>query len=177
MPVVVRNTKGGPTVHSIPEEKIEIVWAGAGDPNGEDVQEVPDDVASRVAFRKAIQSGTFVVVTQEEANASFEAQTEAIRAKEAADLNRATTSIDLAANNDLVSLPCQGPGGRGTGQCGSPVPVRESARGDAPVLCQQHTGLASEFIQVEGEQMIEKGDRLEPEKIWVRPTLGEREIR
>ena len=177
MPVVVRNTKTGPSVFSIPEEKVEIVWGGAGDPTGEDVQEVPDAVASKTAFRKAVQRGIFVVVTQEEADASFDAQAEAARTKDADAATRAKTSIDMAANNDLLSFPCQGPDGRGNGLCGNPVPVRESERGSAPVLCPQHTGLAGEFIEVETDKMIDKGDRLESEKIWVRPTLAERETR
>ena len=175
MPVAVRNTKTGPTVFSIPEDKIEIEWQGAGDPEGRDIQEVPDAVLQDTRFRRAIAKGVLARVSDEEARAALDHQIQSAHDREAAAAAQAVSTIDQAANNDLVSLPCQGPGGRGTGECGTPVPVRESKKGDAPVLCPQHEGLVGEFAQVQTGQMIDKGATLEPETVWVRSVMGRRE--
>lgn len=61
MPVLVRNTETGPSVFSDTAKNIAIEWQGAGDPDGEDVQNVPDEVIDNVNFLKALQRGIFVV--------------------------------------------------------------------------------------------------------------------
>lgn len=61
MPVLVRNTEEGPSVFSDPAKNIAIEWQGKGDPSGEDVQHVPDEVIDNVNFLKALQRGIFVV--------------------------------------------------------------------------------------------------------------------
>lgn len=61
MPVLVRNSEKGPSVFSDPSANIAIEWQGAGDPNGEDVQHVPDSLIDNVNFLKALQRGIFVV--------------------------------------------------------------------------------------------------------------------
>lgn len=175
MPVAVRNTKTGPTIFTIPEDKVEIEWQGAGDPEGGDIQEVPDDVVSNVRFRRAISRGILSIVDDEQAQVAYDRQVQSYGEREAVAAAQAVSVIDQAANNDLVSLPCQGPGGRGTGECGVAVPVREAKRDDAPVLCPQHESLRGEFTQIETGKLIDKGDALEPERKWVRATMGRRE--
>lgn len=61
MPVLVRNAEKGPSVFSDPSKNIAIEWQGAGDPSGEDLQQVPDEVLDNVNFLKALNRGIFVV--------------------------------------------------------------------------------------------------------------------
>lgn len=177
MPVAVRNLKTGPTVFSIleGENKIQVEWKGKGDPYGEDVQEVPDSLLEDTRFRRALTRGVLERVDREEADGFIARQSQGAREREDAAAQAAVQAIDPAANNDLVSLPCQGPNERGTGECGAPVPTREKDKGDAPVLCSQHESLAFQFVQVPTGQMVDKGDSLVPEQHWVRSVLGERE--
>lgn len=74
MPVLVRNTEKGPTVFSDISKNIAIEWQGAGDPNGEDVQHVPDEVTDNVNFLKSLQRGIFVI---EEASPEMKARLDA----------------------------------------------------------------------------------------------------
>ena len=61
MPLLVRNTENGPSVFSDISKNIAIEWAGSGDPNGEDVQHVPDDLIDNVNFLKAVNRGIFKI--------------------------------------------------------------------------------------------------------------------
>ena len=62
MPTLVRNLERGPAVFSDPPSNIAMEWQGRGDPNGLDVQPVPDALIENVNFLKAIQAGVFEVV-------------------------------------------------------------------------------------------------------------------
>lgn len=80
MPALVRNTEKGPAVFSDISKNIAIEWQGAGDPNGEDVQHVPDEVIENVNFLKSLHRGIFVVEqASEEMKAHLDKQVAAYR--------------------------------------------------------------------------------------------------
>jgi hypothetical protein len=150
--VLVRNTQKGPTVFSDPTANVAIEWQGAGDPNGEDVQQVPVAVTESVAFVKSLRRGIFAIESADQATLdALDAQTRAFQDRTTAAAQQALGVIDQQANNDLITVPCIGPADRGTGACGQPVPVREKQRLDKPPLCSRHEALSSQFILVEGE--------------------------
>lgn len=174
MPVAVRNEEGGPTVFSIPEDNIQIEWQGKGDPQGGDVQYVPDALLTNVQFDKVVRHGILVVVKDESAaQDAIDKQSTAYRDRAEAAASAATASIEQAANNDLVQATCIGPSNRGQGECGEPVAVREKdlRTNDAPVLCSRHASLAPQYARVETDQMIESGDSLVPVTKWVRSQV------
>jgi len=175
MPVMVRNLKDGPTVFSIPEKRIEIEWQGKGDPTGADVQGVPDEVLESTYFQRALRRGVFETITDLAAEDALNQQNDSFAAREAVERANSVAAIDPEAHNDILSLPCQGPSGRGSGLCTQPVAVKESKVDEAPVLCPQHDSLASEFVQSETGQMKDTGSSLEPVKVWTRVILGARE--
>ena len=56
----VRNTQPGPTVFD--EGGYEVIWQGKGDPTGEDVQVVPEEMAESFAFQRSLHRGIFEVL-------------------------------------------------------------------------------------------------------------------
>jgi hypothetical protein len=98
----------------------------------------------------------------EKQNASWTARSEAAAAK-------ATEAIDHDANNDLVSVPCVGPDGKG-GKCGNDVTVRDATKDDKPPLCNIHADLAGEYVAEELGVVDGK-----TQKGWARVTIGARE--
>lgn len=174
MPVAVRNQESGPTVFSIPEDNLQVEWQGRGDPEGGDVQYVPDSLLTNVQFDKVVRRGILQVIGDEaSANEAIDKQAAAYRGRADAAAAEAVASIEQAADNDLVQAPCIGPSNRGQGECGEPVPVREKdlRNNDAPVLCSRHVSLAPQYARIETDQMIESGDSLVPVTKWVRSQV------
>lgn len=176
MPVTLRNTRRGPLAFSVPTERgtRRYIWAGAGDPSGGDIQEIPNDLMQDVQIRKVVARGFLVEEDEAAGRAAQQKQIDAAEARREQAASFVMDTLDPAANHDLVSVPCQGPNGRGTADCGAPVPVREADKGKAPALCPQHEALASQFIQVPTGEMVQVGDALVAEQRWVRPTVESR---
>lgn len=171
VPVLVRNTEGGPTVLSDLKSKEYVEWAGANDPNGADVQPVPEEFLNNVNFLRCVQRGILVIENPEdnpEVTAAIERQNAAWQARREQAKKNAEATIDHQANNDLVSVQCVGPGGRG-GQCENTVPVKDKQRADKPPLCSTHESLAPQYVRndnVEGDSTVHE---------WKRVTLTARE--
>ena len=175
MPVALRNTRRGPAVFSIPGERhLNFTWAGRGDATGADVIEIPDELIEHVQIRKMLSIGVLERVSAGDALEAASQQEAASRQRLAESSAPPTDVIERKQNNDLVSVPCQGPNSRGTGACGLPVPVRESARGDAPALCPAHSSLAPKFIEVDTGEFDTTSDVPRPIKSWVLPSTPQR---
>jgi hypothetical protein len=171
MPFAVRNTEAGPAVFSDLTKNIQIEWAGAGDEDGNDIQQVPDELAEHVNFLRAVQKGIFVVEEAPEAvQTALARQSSAWKRKRDQDATATQEAISQDANNDLVTVPCIGPG-RGGGQCGDAVVVKEKTRGDRPPLCERHKGLAGEYVMTETDQIL-NGRAV---KQWSRAGMAPRE--
>lgn len=171
--VIARNTKPNVVVLSSDPKGTEYVeWQPAGDPNGGDIQVVPETIANLVAFLRLEQRGIIVRVDSA-ADAVFG---EAVTKQNAAFEQRAGGAaaqteqvMDPEAKNDLLSLPCVGPDSRGQGRCGVEVPVREATKDERPPLCNSHEHLAPQYVPMqeqEGTATVTK---------WTRVTLGDRE--
>lgn len=174
MPVLVRNTEAGPTCFSDLDKKIAIEWQGKDDPNGEDIQHVPDVIVTEnVNFLKMLQRGVFEIVeASPETQEAIARQAAAWRERRGASEQSTADAIDRQAENDFVSVPCIGPSPRGVGECGEPVPVREKARDAKPPLCSTHQNLASEYVHSEGEFDNQLGHG---KRKWERIPVGTRE--
>jgi len=171
--VWVRNTQRGPTVFTDSMSKVQIEWAGADDPSGNDVQQVPASVVNHVQFMRHVQKGIFAVEgASPEIEAILARQTGAFRARQAEADAAIKATIVEETHNDIIVIPCVGPSGRGkTGQCGEDVPVREKQRNEAPPLCGKHLDLKAQYVP-ESTEEIRDG---EPVMKWVRTTLAPRE--
>lgn len=172
MPFAVRNLEPGRAVFSDLTKNIALEWAGAGDLDGNDIQQVPDELADNVNFLRALQKGLFKV---EEAPAALkealEKQTASWTRKREQQETLTKESISEEANNDLITTPCIGPGARG-GQCGEGVVVKEKTMGEKPPLCDKHRGLAAEYVMTETDKIVNG----KAQKTWSRAGLAVREV-
>lgn len=175
MPVLVKNTEVGPLVFSDVKANISLEWAGAGDPNGEDLQQVPDEmVTQNTQFIKLVNRGLLVIEEAPEAvREAMERQQSSYEARRNAESTKASASIDQQANNDLITKPCVGPNNRGQGECGEFVPVREKDSDEKPPLCPRHQNLAGQFILTETDDFNNETGKAV--KKWERMGLGPRD--
>lgn len=170
--VVARNTGARHVVLSSDAKGSDFVeWAGKDDPNGNDVQMVPESIANSVPFIKACQRGLLVVDNLDENEAlqqAIQRQNQAFTERTQKNAEAALNHIDEQANNDLISLPCVGPGER-SGQCGQDVPVRDRQKDEKPPLCSRHEGLKDQFVPSE--------DFVDQKRVvkWVRTSMGPRQ--
>jgi hypothetical protein len=171
-PVMVRNTEGGPTVLSDLRTKEYVEWQGANDPNGGDVQAVPEEFLNNVNFMRAVQRGILVIENPEDNPEIAEAiakQNAAWSARRERAQQTAQESIVEEANNDIVTTQCVGPGSRPDGKCPNTVSVKEKVKADKPPLCAQHESLAPQYVRSDNVS----GDTTS--HVWTRVTMTERE--
>jgi hypothetical protein len=158
-PILVRNTKLGPTVFCDAKSGEEITWGGANDPMGNDIQPVSEDLLKSSEFLRSLSRGTFVVDSApEDVTAALEGhlkspallrQAASWSAQQEAERNTAIETVDHKANNDIVTVACIGPDARGAGECGEQVAVKDTAKGEKAPLCPKHTALAGQFVPTE----------------------------
>jgi hypothetical protein len=159
-PILVRNNKSGPTVFAEGTDNgAEVVWGGANDPTGSDVQPVPERFLANNDFLRALSRETFTI---ESANPdlieqlaahlnspALKAQAAAFKQSQAAQSVASVEVIEDKAQNEIATAPCIGPSARGTGTCGTLVPFKESDKGNKPALCNSHESLASQYVPTE----------------------------
>lgn len=171
MTVLVRNTKSGPTtfsdLHQPNGGQIEVRWAGAGDPMGEDIQQVPDALMENIPFLNALDRGALQVVPPEELAQAQAARATGTAARRAADAQTSATVMDTVVPevlNEAVMLGCIGPNNRGLGTCDVQVPVPMSARDTTPPLCASHASLAG--MCVPSEHPTQRNEDGTPVTVW-----------
>lgn len=169
-PMMVRNTRPGPTVHTFGDQQV--TWNGAGDPDGLDIQPVTADLANSVTFRQSMARGIFVEVDDEaEIEAAISQHRDEWANRDERQSNAGQEAIEQVQDNDYLMLTCLGPAGKSGNLCGADVSVKSSKVAEAPPLCKAHKPLASQFLSEE-TGVIKNG---KPEIKWTRSRLGARE--
>lgn len=103
MPVLVRNNEKGPSVFSDPTRDIAIEWQGSGDPNGEDVQHVPNELVENVSFLRALQRGIFTVVEADpDIQDRLDKQVKAYQQRRAASEQAGEASLDRQSERTVA---------------------------------------------------------------------------
>lgn len=179
MPVLVRNAQRGPTVFSDESTKQAFEWGGAGDPTGNDVQQVPESLLENVAFLRAINRGVLVVEQapphiQESLSqhaAPLATQSTAWQDKQAQAMQEARAAIAEEVQEDLVQVTCVGPATRGDGACDQPIAVKDRTRNEKPPLCNQHAHLEPQYVMTHAEEL---GDDGQPVILWTRAQIDSR---
>jgi hypothetical protein len=170
--VVARNLMDGVTVLASDVKGTHSVeWGALGDPSGDDVQFVPQEVMESVAFRRALARNVIELIEDEsdpEVTSALARQVDAFKRRQEGAKEEVEVTIDRPTSRDHVSTFCVGPDTRDQGKCGEPVAISEKKLKDTPPLCNRHKHLASQYVPeaVKGQE-----DRTE----WVRVTLGPRE--
>jgi len=134
MPTLVRNTEKGPTVFSDISKNIAIEWQGAGDPNGEDVQHVPDEVIENVNFLKSLRRGIFVVEEASDAmKAHLAKQVDAYRSRRDSADEAGQEVLDRRSERTVASAVISETGKVVNGKAEeTTIPVVMEARQQAP---------------------------------------------
>lgn len=174
MPVqMFRNHQAGPTVLSSDPKGTEYVeWQGYGDPNGEDIQPVSENLQGLPQFMRCVRRGILSHIKDDDPilGGALDAQQAHWDSRMNQTSEAAAAAIDHQANNDIVTVTCVGPNSRGGGgQCGADVNVRDNVKNEKVPLCNMHQDLAPQYVP---EDTIMNG---KPVKTWTRVTMGARE--
>lgn len=142
-----------------------VEWQAKGDPSGADVQIIPESIQRSAQFQRLLQKGIVIEISQEDAYGAVERQNLDFAERTKAASERIQETITHETNRDILSLPCVGPDARNEGKCGIEIPVTQATKDDQPPLCNQHIGLASQYVPTD----------LDTGRTWTRAGLGPRE--
>jgi hypothetical protein len=149
--VVVRNnTKGVLVIASDPKRTHEVTFGAKGSPDGEDYQHMPEEILRIPAFARQLAIGTLSVVEGEDnplVTAAIKHQADGYWKRAKQDADEALSVLDHEPDGDYLAIPCIGPGTRAGATCGTEVPVKASAAGAQPPLCDAHAGLAERAVR------------------------------
>ena len=149
--VMCQNQMPGPTVIAADAKRnYETVFAGKDDPDGNDVQPIPESLLRTIAFQRALRQGVLLVVEGTDHPVVVQAmsrQTDAFRNRMQAQETAARESIDQPSENDILVVICIGPGTREGTPCGDQVPVKSKDAASRPPLCGKHTQLSDRCVK------------------------------
>jgi hypothetical protein len=160
--VMCQNQMAGPTVIAGDAKRnYEVVFGGKGDPDGNDVQPIPEALLRTIAFQRAISRGVLLVIEGDDhpvvqqalarANDSFAKR---MKAQDTA----SREVLDSPAQDDIIVVNCIGPGSRKGAVCGDQVPLSGKDSGKPP-LCDRHKGLSGHCVKRgDGPWTLEEGD-------------------
>jgi hypothetical protein len=160
--VMCQNQMAGPTIIAADAKRnYEVVFGGKGDPDGNDVQPIPEALLRTIQFQRAISRGVLVViegadhpVVQQALARQSDAFAKRMKAQQVADRE----VLDAPADNEITVLNCIGPGSREGAVCGEQVPQRHGDTGKPP-LCDRHKGLANHCVKRgDGPWTLESGN-------------------
>lgn len=148
--VMCQNQMEGPTVIAADAKRnYEVNFGRKGDPDGEDVQPIPEALLHTIAFQRAISRGILRViegedhpVVQQALSRQSDAFAKRMKAQQVADRE----VLDAPAAADIVVLNCIGPGTRQGAVCGEQVPQRSGDTGKPP-LCDRHASLKDRCLK------------------------------
>ena len=160
--VMCANQMSGPTVIAADAKRnYEVVFGGKDDPDGNDVQPIPEALLRTIAFQRAISRGVLKVVEGADHPVVLQALARqsdsfARRMKEQQLADREV--LDAPAAADIIVVNCIGPGSREGAVCGEQVPLRNGDAGKPP-LCDRHQGLSDHCVKRgDGPWALERGD-------------------
>lgn len=160
--VMCANQMSGPTVIAADAKRnYEVMFAGKGSPDGEDVQPIPETLLNTIQFRRAISRGVLRVIEGEDhpiVQAALARQTDAFAKRMAAQDVADREVMDSPGRADIVVVACIGPGTRDGAVCGEQVPQRQDGPGSPP-LCDRHQALKDRCVKRgDGPWVLETDD-------------------
>lgn len=160
--VMCQNQMSGPTVIAADAKRnYEVVFGGKDDPDGNDVQPIPDTLLRTIAFQRAISKGVLKVIEGAEhpvVQQALSRQTDAFAKRMKAQQLADREVLDAPAAADILVVNCIGPGSRKGAVCGEQVPQRHGESGKPP-LCDRHVMLSDRCVKRgDGPWVLEAGD-------------------
>lgn len=110
MPVLVRNNEGGPTVYTHKPSGTALEWAGRGDRDGGDVQEVEEDILKTSDIARCLRKGVLSIVDGAEAQASLAQHEVAHRATVQAERDAVDKVVDTTSDQPVAQVQIDGKG-------------------------------------------------------------------
>lgn len=154
MPFALKNRL--PTLQIVlPYNQRPFTWQPVGDPGGEDVQVIPDELRNDVSLIKAVKLGNLEMVEDESTiEAAYTQQREATQARATAqDQQIQSHLVQQSATAEMVGLSCiasrlNRPGVR----CDVPVVLPLAQKDSRPPLCPEHIGQAPQYVRTQDGQ-------------------------
>ncbi len=149
--VMCQNQMSGPTVIAADAKRnYETIFAGKDDPDGNDVQPIPDALLRTISFQQALRKGVLKVIEGEDHPVVVQAmsrQTSAFRDRLKAQETAAREVIDSPSEDDILVVVCIGPGSREDSPCGEQVPLKAKDAAARPPLCDRHRQLSDRCVK------------------------------
>lgn len=166
-PVVVSNQLPGIVTFTDENTRINITWAGKGDPNGGDVKEVSPVILANPQFREQVLREIFHIEAGPDVlQRALDLQRAHWQSRQLA-LSSASAEIEKAQDTIVATgQPCIAPKGRDL--CGSYALVMGKNSGEQPPLCEEHASLARQYFAHETGRQVDG----KPEVIWKRATVA-----
>lgn len=155
MPFAVRNRLNTmQLVH--PYNQRPFVWRPLGDPGGEDVQVLPDDLRTDTSIVKAVKLGNLEFIDDEsEIDAAYDKQRTSAQDRASAQAQTIQSHIDTRnTDQEILGLTCVGPGIRSGMVCDQSVLVLAKNAGAQPPLCTAHEALADQYVRTATGQWV-----------------------
>jgi hypothetical protein len=148
--VMCANQMSGPTVIAADAKRnYEVVFGGQGDPDGNDVQPIPEALLRTIQFQRAISRGIIKVIEgagHPVVQQALARQNDSFAKRMAAQQMADREVLDQPAAADIMVVNCIGPGSRQGAVCGDQVPVRSGDTGKPP-LCDRHQGFKDRCVK------------------------------
>lgn len=153
MPYALRNRLRNPVLVQ-PQDQRPLIWRPAGDPSGEDIQMISDELRDDISIRRAIRLGNLELIDNEaDIEAAYEKQISAGQQQAQASAEAVAASIDQqSTENVMIAVPCIGPGIRPGVTCTGQAIMPLARRKQIAPLCTEHQGLAPQFVQLAGHE-------------------------
>jgi hypothetical protein len=149
--VMCQNQMSGPTVIAADAKRnYETIFAGKDDPDGNDVQPIPDALLRTISFQRALRQGVLRVIEGEDHPVVVQAmnrQTDTFRNRMKAQETADREVIDSPSEDDILVVNCIGPGTREGTACGEQVPVKSKDAAGRPPLCDKHRQLSDRCVK------------------------------
>lgn len=104
MPVAIRNLQGGDTTFQDEATHTVIQWGGYGANDGSDVQEVDEKLLNNTHLKRAIRQKLLKVITEEEAQESFNRQISSFNDRQLSEERRTDALIDEYEETPVAKL-------------------------------------------------------------------------
>lgn len=148
--VMCQNQMPGTTIIAADAKRnYEVTFGGKGDPDGNDVQPIPDALLRTIQFQRALSRGILVAIEGSDhpvVRQALSRQSDSFARKMQSQEMADREVLDSPAAADIIVVNCIGPGSRQGAVCGEQVPVRHGENGKPP-LCDRHKGLSDHCVK------------------------------
>ena len=162
---LVRNRQPGPTILDDRNADVVITWEGAGHPQGEDVQDVPETVMKNVGLVRSIRKGVLEVVVEDASTTNDRFARQSVDFDKAAKAQHAAVMDTLepsSRDKDLIEYKCL--------ISGDTIIMSERDHQDRPPLADRYADRAGEFVAVETGRLNAQGKSIIS---WIRVVVGD----